>query len=539
MRRALFLWSLLLAALATAARAQPITVTGETLKGTTLDGEAIREVIGDVVLTQGDVVVTCDKAIHFLDRNDARLVGDVVAVQRNLTIRTPEGFYYGDERRAYSNAGVELDDKKVVLTAEEGEYFFDDKIAIFVDSVRLYDTATTLDAARLLYYRGDDRAVATGDVRARDSVNTIFADSLIHFRQSQVTYGYFNVQIQNREDDVFILGERLEDYRRQKYSVMRINAALVQLDSTVVADTIRADSASATVVDSVKVDTLVIRAEKLEAFRDSTNRYVAEDSVRMRRTDFASRNDRAVFYRSEDRILVVKLEEREQPIMWYETAQLLGDSVVVELRENQIRRIDAVGDAMTASRPPDYPQRLDQISGEEMTMRFGDDGLERVEVSGEVKSIYYIYEDGAPNGVVKATASSAAILVEEGLVSVVKLYGDPDSEYHPERLARGAERTFLLPTFEEYREPPDKDRLLEGIVLREPDAPLTLDRAVAEEEERRAQELRKRNEELRELQERKRREDERGDRRDDKRGDRREDPRFRDDPRRDDPRRDD
>jgi hypothetical protein len=371
------------------------------------------------------------------------------------------------------------------------------------------------------------------------------------------------VQIQNREDDVFILGERLEDYRRQKYSVMRINAALVQLDSTVVADTIRADSTtvaadtiradsttvaadtiradSATVAaDSVVVDTLVIRAETLEAFRDSTNRYVAEDSVRMRRGEFASRNDRAVFYRSEDRVLVVKLDEREQPIMWYETAQLLGDSIVVRLRDNQIRRIDAVGEAMTASRPPEFPQRLDQISGEEMSMLFGEDGLERVEVTGEVKSIYYIYEDGAPNGVVKATASSAAILVEDGVVAVVKLYGDPDSEYHPERLTRGAERTFLLPTFEEYREPPDKDRLLDGIVLREPDAPLALDRAVAEEEERRARELRKRNEELRELQERKKREDARGDRRgDDERGDPRRDPRFRDDPRRDDPRRDD
>ncbi|MDP1994340.1 MAG: hypothetical protein Q8K40_03745, partial [Ignavibacteria bacterium] len=52
-----------------------ITVIGRELIGSVQNGESIREVIGDVVLTQGNVVITCNKAIQYLARNDAKLIG--------------------------------------------------------------------------------------------------------------------------------------------------------------------------------------------------------------------------------------------------------------------------------------------------------------------------------------------------------------------------------------------------------------------------------------------------------------------------------
>ena len=96
-----------------------------------LNGETIREVYGNVVLTQGNVIITCDKAIQYISLNNAELIGNVVVKQDSMTIETPRGYYYGDERKSESNSGVKLDDKKVILTADSGEYFFNDDKAIF------------------------------------------------------------------------------------------------------------------------------------------------------------------------------------------------------------------------------------------------------------------------------------------------------------------------------------------------------------------------------------------------------------------------
>src|SRR3972149_11922132 len=86
-----------------------ITVVGVSLVGHLVSGESIREVYGNVVLTQGNVVITCNQAVQFISRNDAELIGNVVAKQDSLTIYTEKGFYFGNERRAESTSGIKLD----------------------------------------------------------------------------------------------------------------------------------------------------------------------------------------------------------------------------------------------------------------------------------------------------------------------------------------------------------------------------------------------------------------------------------------------
>ncbi|MCK7524562.1 MAG: hypothetical protein MZV64_46565 [Ignavibacteriales bacterium] len=76
------------------------------LVGKMVNGESTREVYGNVVLTQGDVIITCDKAIQFISRNDAELIGNVIVKKDTLTIKTPRGFYYGNLAKTRSNAGV-------------------------------------------------------------------------------------------------------------------------------------------------------------------------------------------------------------------------------------------------------------------------------------------------------------------------------------------------------------------------------------------------------------------------------------------------
>ncbi|WP_290662957.1 OstA-like protein, partial [Ignavibacterium sp.] len=271
MIKKIFLLILFVISSISAQEKEMIVVVGDSLVGKVINGESIREVSGNVVLTQGNVRITCRKAIQYLSRNEAELIGDVIATQDTLIIRTEKGFYFGNLRKTSSNSGVLLEDKKVILTAKQGEYLFDENKAVFQSDVKLYDTVSTLTAQQLTYLRNEDRAIATIDVKIIDSANTIYADTVDHFRKKQITIASGNVVIKNNSNNTLVLGEHLEDYRDSKYTIIDKLPMLVQIDSTISTDSLG--------LETVKLDTLFIQCKVMEVFREPEQKFIATDSV--------------------------------------------------------------------------------------------------------------------------------------------------------------------------------------------------------------------------------------------------------------------
>jgi len=411
-----------------------ITVIGDSLVGKMVNGESTREVYGNVVITQGDVIINCDKAIHFISRNEAELIGNVVARKDTLTIKTPRGFYYGNLSKTRSNAGVFLDDKKVILTADSGEYYFDEDRAFFESKVRLYDTTTTLTSNELTYFQQQNRAVAIGDVLIIDADNQIIADTLEHFRNTKITFAFSNVRLTNLKNNSEIYGEHLEDYRNRGYSLIDVKPLFVQVDTSYV---VREDS-----TEEVQLDTLFIKSRIMEAYRDSSQRFFAIDSVSILKSDFASKNDLTVFYRSEDKIITKKISESaRQPVLWQETSQLTGDSITIYLDDNNIKQLDVDGTSFMLSQNVNYAERYDQTSSSQIKIFFIDNKINRAEFFGNVYSIYFMYDGETKNGLTKSNSAETTVMFEDNEVTEVKLYKNPASEYYPENQVNGNKPT--------------------------------------------------------------------------------------------------
>lgn len=431
-------------------KGEMITITGDSLTGKIVSGEMIREVIGNVVLKQKGVVITCDKAIQFMARNDANLIGNVIIKEDTLTIETPEGFYYGDERIAESKSGVKLNDTKVILTAKNGSYYFNEARAFFTDNVKLYDTVSTLTCRELTYLKKENKVIAINNVTITDSLNTVEADSLIHLRDKRITIADQNVKITNLSNNIVIYGGHLEDYSKNKYSIVTENPVMVQLDT----------------LENKTIDTLVISSLKMESYNDSSKKFIATDSVKVVRGEFASKNSYSIYFKNEERIFTFKKEnDVRQPVLWYEFTQLTGDSINIFIEDNQLQKVEAKNNSFILSQNENYNVRYDQISGNEVIMHFDSTGIHHVDVTGQVLSIYYMYEEDEPNGLTKSSAQRAKVFFDdekaEG-VSEVKLYGSPMSEYHPENLVLGNELSFTLPSFIIYYNRPIKVELLKG-----------------------------------------------------------------------------
>jgi len=433
-----------------------IVIVGDSLKGMVVNGESIREVIGNVVLTQGNVKVTCNKAVQYISRNDAELIGNVIVTQDTLTIKTERGFYFGNLRKTSSNSGVTLDDKKVILSAKQGEYFFDEHRAFFKDDVKLYDSISTLTSETLTYYRNIDKAIAVGLVKIIDPENIIYADSLEHFRNKQKTYAFNNVQIKNNSNNIIVIGNRLEDDRYNKYTLIDSMPLMIQIDTSVVKDE--------TGKEQITFDTLFISSKKMEVFRSDEDKFVAIDSVKIIKGLFSSINELTIYYQDSAKIVTYKKsEDIAQPVIWYGYSQLTGDSITIYLLENKITQLDIDGAAFMLTQNENFPERFDQSSSSSSKIYFSNNKVSRVEYFDNVFSIYFMYEENSPNGLIKANSKDAVIYFNDNEVSDVKLLGNPGTEYYPENLVESNERNFLLPKFNLIESRPTKEEIYDKI----------------------------------------------------------------------------
>ncbi len=438
-----------------------ITVIGDSLIGKVLDGEMVRKVFGHVLLTQGNVKITCNQAIQYLSKNDAELIGNVIATQDTLTITTDHGYYYGNEKKAESVSGVTLNDKKVVLTADTGTYFFNEAKAVFRSNVVLKDTSSTVTSDRLVYFKNEGKAIAVGKVKILEGKNIIQADSLIHFRDSRISIANYNVKISSTENNATIYSQHLEDYPEKHYTFIDMNPLLIQIDTTHIEgkknDTLQTLNDSS----SFQIDTLIIRSKKMEAFRDTINLFKATDSVRILRGRFASVNDFTEYFRQEGKIITEKISpEAPQPVLWYDNSQLTGDSTVVFIQNNNIRKLDVERNAFILSQNKIFRNRFDQISGSKIIIGFENGNISQTDVYGGVHSIYYLYDGDTPNGLTKSSSESAKVYFVDNKVATVKMYGTPNSEYYPEKQVKGNEPAFTLPGYIMHNNRPEKQELL-------------------------------------------------------------------------------
>jgi len=382
----------------------------DSLVGRVVGGEDVRELVGNVRLRQENVRISCDRALQFLASGRVDLTGNVVINDDSVTIRTPRGVYYRDERKAEGYDGVQLEDRTTRLTALYGRYHIEPRIALFSQRVVVKDSTSTVTADTVTYFRTERRSIAVGRV-------TVF----------------------NEPDNVTITGGRLEHEADRRYSRMTLGPLLMQVDSS----------------GSV-VDTLLVRARIMEAFRDSTRRLVATDSVRILRADLASVCGKAVFFTAADSILL-----RVDPVIWYQETQVTGDSTNVYLKGRALHRVAVGGAAFAISRSDSlHPDRYDQVTGESLAMEFAEKKLHRIDVETRAISVYHIYEDSLANGLNRTSGDRIVMNFDQGKLGHIRVFGGVEGQYYPENMVRSNEKEYRIPGFLWRTNRPLKEQLL-------------------------------------------------------------------------------
>ncbi len=424
--------------------ADEVIVESDSVNGT------VRRLYGNVVMRQDTVRLRADRATQYEQRGEIFLEGAVRVISGDDTLTARRVTYDSDEKVAEAMGDVRISDGESVLLAPSATYFSRQKLATFVEGGRLLHEDAELTAPRGHYSTRDKLAEFEGPVELRDTTAVLTsqfgtysasseiavfsgevllnrrgvrvqADSLIHHRQTEVSNATGHVVLErfgDASDDPdggsspdstqrsILFGAFGEHDGRNETSRVEGNGMrlplLVQL---------RTDSTGAT-------DTTLVRARRFEAVQvDSlAARYslvAAIGTVRMTSPRLSAVADSALFERAEPADTTSgKIRDRlslfgsERPSVWFEQAQVSGDTLFAFAVDESIEHMDVYGNAFAAQLDTTLG-RVRQIRGLRMRAEFEQDSLRTLSVWPNAEAIHFrATDDGLLDGADRLAADS-------------------------------------------------------------------------------------------------------------------------------------
>ena len=147
---------------------------------------------------------------------------------------------------------------------------------------------------------------------------------------------------------------------------------------------------NAVAIDYSQGDSLFLHADTLSMHTfhldtDSMYREVrAYHKVRFYRTDVQGVADSLVFSSKDSCLIMYK-----DPVLWNENQQLLGEQINIYMNDSTIDWAHIINQALSVEQVPVDTTLFNQISGKEIKAYFEDGLMEKVEVIGSVRLVYY------------------------------------------------------------------------------------------------------------------------------------------------------
>ena len=360
------------------------------------------EAFGDVRMFQGDTLsLFSDYAFYDGNEQMAQVRYDVVLKHRETTLYTDSLNYDRILNVGYFFDGGRLVDNTAELTSDWGEYNTSTKIAIFNYDVRLKDNQSVLLSDTLHYNTALSEAHVVGPSNltsgsshiysedgyyntktekarlysrsvVRDGAKVIVADTLLHDVKAGTSEGFVNVEYNDT-----------------------VNQNIFKCDYFWYDDSIGYAMATrkALAIDYSQGDSLFMHADTFKIFTyniktDSVYRIVhAYNKVRAYRTDVQAVCD-SLEFNSLDSCMTMYFD----PVIWNGPQQVLGEVVRVYLNDSTVEWAHVENQALIVERVD--TNQFNQISGREVKAYFVGGNIERTDVEGNVKVVYYYTEEG-------------------------------------------------------------------------------------------------------------------------------------------------
>ena len=462
----------------------------------------MQRLIGNVKMRHDSAYFFCDSAYFFEKTNSFNAFQNVhIIVNDSVEIFSDLLDYDGNTRFAEFFDNVKLMDDSTILLTEYLTYDRNLHLACYPDSATTYRGDKTLISC-IGYYRDDLKEFSFFEnVVVTSPKYQMFTDTLYYNTNIEKMWFEGPTIIINEEntldgehgyylvdEDIAFLDKRpvmRNETQRMKSDSMYYNRNIglaKAYDHVDMIDTsykvvmrgnyvemwenkglsFATDSAYAISYDNDNSDSLYIHGDTLFMYfdkqKEEAKKLIARRNVRFFKSDMQGKCDTLTYLVADSTIRM-----RVNPILWAEDSQMTGIDIDIKIKDQAIDWVLQKGNAFIISQ--DTVEGFNQIKGTDITSRFKDGGIHRVNVDGDkAETIYWIRDDdGGLIGIDVSNSETMVIEMENQNISIIKSFKGISETMYPESDLSESSRYLQGFKWHDEARPRDKDDIFRRI----------------------------------------------------------------------------
>lgn len=446
---------------------------------------------GDVVFRHDSSYMYCDSAYFYETTNSMEAFSNVRMEQGDtLFVYGQYLFYDGNTRMGYLRENVRMENNQVTLFTDSlnydrqadigyyfdgglivdeenelssyyGQYSPTTKLAIFNDSVLLNNPDFILHSDTLHYYTDSKVAIILGPSVIETDSGTIYTSRGWYDTENQTSLLLDRSRVETK--DKILIGDSILYDQGAGFGEVFGNMFLQDTTNHMILEgeygyydeqiefALATDSAR--FLEYGQGDTLYLHADTLQmiTLEEDFREIKAYYGVRFYRTDLQGVCD-SMYFTSRDSVLYMF----DDPILWNESYQMNGDTILVHFNDSTIDHAHVKQFAFAIQEVDSVC--FNQLKGSDLKAFFIDGAISQIDVAGNAESIYYpIEKDGSMVGLNETKSGFLSMWFTEGKYERLSLFASPSGTITPIPQVLEEQRKLKDFNWFQYIRPLDKD----------------------------------------------------------------------------------
>ena len=389
--------------------------------------------------------LTYDRNLHLAAYPDS-----ATTVRGDKTLTSRIGYYRDDLKEFSFFENVEVTSPKYQMFTDTLYYNTNIEKMWFEGPTIIINEENTLDGEHGYYLVDEDIAFLDKRPVMRNETQRMKSDSMYYNRNIGLAKAYDHVDMIDTSYKVVMRGNYVEMWENKGLSFAT-------------------DSAYAISYDNDNSDSLYIHGDTLFMYfdkqKEEAKKLIARRNVRFFKSDMQGKCDTLTYLVADSTIRM-----RVNPILWAEDSQMTGIDIDIKIKDQAIDWVLQKGNAFIISQ--DTVEGFNQIKGTDITSRFKDGGIHRVNVDGDkAETIYWIRDDdGGLIGIDVSNSETMVIEMENQNISIIKSFKGISETMYPESDLSESSRYLQGFKWHDEARPRDKDDIFRRIEAEMPQA---------------------------------------------------------------------
>jgi lipopolysaccharide export system protein LptA len=365
----------------------------------------LAKVRSNVLLQNVDTRLVTNSLDYNLDNDFAHYYENATIYSTDNELKSREGYYYAKEKAYLFQDSVVLENPEYTIYSDTLRYNTITNTAYFLSATNIISDSNTIYCERGWYNTETNISKFTQNNKLQNPEQILWSDTLYYDRNQGIGEANSNVTIYDVKQEVLLKGN-------YAFSNQTENTALVT------------DSAQFIVIS--ETDSLYLHADTLRSLLD-TNDYrtiLAYYGVRIFKSDLQAICD-SLSYSFADSIIRMF----DYPAIWSGENQLTAENVEMLTRDGEVYRINMNLSAFIISE--EDTAKYNQIKGKNMVAHLTNNQLHRIDVLGNGQTIYYVADEDDVIGMNTAESSDLIIYVVDKQIDKINFMNKPDAIMFP------------------------------------------------------------------------------------------------------------